>query len=90
MAQRATLGKIQCILSGRAQVEKRGDPIVPWVKRTAKILMDRMGDDPEARERAERDYQRLVDDARVQADLWRAEGEQRLVDRLSVLLKSDL
>lgn len=90
MAGRATLGKIQVILAGRAQIQKRGDPIVPWVKRTARILMDRMGSDPDAEKKAEEDYRRLLEDASTQAGVWRDEGRQDLVRRLSILVKSHL
>lgn len=90
VAERATLGKIEGILAGRAQIEKRGDPIVPWVKRTARILMDRMGTDPEAEEKAEEAYRRLLEDARAQASLWRGEGREDLAHRLSILVKSKL
>lgn len=87
---RATLGQIENILAGRAQIEHKGDPIIPWVKRTARILMDRMGNEPGSEDRAERAYTLLLEDAAVQAEEWRGEGRDDLVRRLSVLLKSEL
>ena len=87
---RATLGQIENILAGRAQIEHKGDPIMPWVKRTARILMDRMGNEPGAADRAEKAYEIMLRDAALQAEEWREEGREDLARRLSVLLKSEL
>lgn len=87
---RCSLGQIENILAGRAQIQHKGDPIIPWVKRTARILMDRMGNEPGAEDRAERAYAALLEDAARQAEAWREEGRDDLIRRLSVLLKSEL
>lgn len=84
------LGRVETVLAGRARVETEHDPIAPWVRKVAQVLMDKMGDDPDSREKAEEAYGRLLDEAREQASVWRAEGKDALVRRLSILMKSNL
>jgi hypothetical protein len=86
---RTTLSGVERVLSGRAQVERPGDPIIPWVKKLARVLMEKMGRPPSETALADKHYEELVDEAREQAEIWKTEGRDDLVSRLSTLLKTD-
>lgn len=85
-----SLGEVRHVLAGRAQVEKPGDPILLWIKRLSKVLMEKMGGDSVQQAEADVHYEELVDEARLQAALWREAGREDLVRRLSMLLKTRL
>ena len=67
---------------------------MPFVHRTARAIFDRMGADVEGDtagvERAEREYEDIVEDARALVEDWRGPGRERIRQRLEILLKREL
>jgi len=90
----ATPRRVQAALAGRVAAEKPGDPVLPWVRRTSRAIYETLKaslDRDRAREEAaQADYDRLVDEARRQAAIWREDGRDDLAERLSILLKTEM
>jgi hypothetical protein len=88
------LGAIAGELAGRVGAARPDDPVMPFVTRTARAIFRRMSadvqGDTEGVRRAEEEYEEIVEDARVLAERWRAEGRGRLARRLEILLRKDL
>lgn len=93
MARGVSLARIERELTGRALLVAKGDPVIPFVSRLARIIHAQMTADAERDEeaaaRADAAYDALIEDAREAAGRWNAQGRRDRVHRLEILLRTE-
>jgi hypothetical protein len=86
---RATLGGVQALLEGRALIRRVDDPVLPWVRRMSESIFEAMkaqaSRDPAWMERAQAEWEQLMQELDAQFIEWQAEGHEDYVRRASLV-----